>query len=83
MVCPLQRWRWEKNERIPTQKRGSVNGIKITGTRKIHKINLHADHVGVDGFASSVLCVWHMQSGQGKVYMESFGLLSSKPFESL
>lgn len=40
-------------------------------------------HVADDGLESSVLFTLHMQSGQGNEYIESFGLLSSIPFESL
>lgn len=36
-----------------------------------------------DDLESSVLFTLHMQSGQGTEYMESFGLLSSIPLESL
>lgn len=42
---------------------------------------LQADHVAND--LLFVLCKRHMQSGHGKEYMESFGLLSSNPLESL
>ena len=44
---------------------------------------LNRNHVGDDGFESSVLVIRHMQSGHGKVYMESFCLLISNPLESL
>jgi len=47
------------------------------------KIYLQADHVAEDDLEPSVLLTWHMQSGHGKEYMESFGLLISNPLESL
>lgn len=34
-------------------------------------------------FESAVLLARHIQSGHGKLYIESFGLLSSTPLESL
>ena len=35
------------------------------------------------GFECSVLFSWHMQSGHGKVYIDSFGLFISTPLVSL
>jgi len=47
------------------------------------KIYSEAGHVTEDDLESSVLFTRHMQSGHGKEYTESFGLLSSNPLESL
>lgn len=46
-------------------------------------VNFPNNHVADDDLESSALFTWHMQSGQGNEYIESFGLLSSIPFESL
>jgi len=35
------------------------------------------------GFECSVLFRWHIQSGHGKVYIDSFGLFISTPLVSL
>lgn len=42
-----------------------------------------ASHVADDALESSVLFALHMQSGHGNEYIESFGLLSWKPFDAL
>lgn len=67
-------------ERGASSKMCSLN---YTGTRNAHQKPLQADHVADGDLESADLFVWHMQSGHGKVYIESFGLLSSNPFESL
>lgn len=56
---------------------------KFTVMRNNHRDYLKPDHVADDDLESSDLFVWHMQSGHGKEYIESLGLLSSKPLESL
>lgn len=56
--------------------------LKDKGNRNTHKI-LSVDQVADKDLESTVLFVWHMQSGHGKLYMESLGLLSSTPLESL
>ena len=49
-----------------------------------HRVSHSENHQGADDdFVAFDLLVKHMQSGQGKVYIESFGLLSSNPLESL
>lgn len=54
----------------------------LKGNRNTHKI-LSVDQVADEDLESMVLFAWHMQSGHGKLYMESLGLLSSTPLESL
>lgn len=73
-----------KNERIQhlkgNQKRGKLLNCRYRETQlKPCQVN----HVADDDLESSVLFLWHIQSGQGKLYIESLGLLSSNPLESL
>jgi hypothetical protein len=73
-----------KNERITRCKNWNIWCVhKIPVEETTIKICLQADHVAEDDLESSVLLTWHMQSGHGKEYMESFGLLISNPLESL
>ena len=60
---------------------GCVHKIPVEETTI--KIYLQADNVAGDDLESSVLLTWHMQSGHGKEYIESSGLLISNPLESL
>jgi hypothetical protein len=81
-------WEGEKMK----ESRDARIGIYGVSTKCVHKIPveettikicLQADHVAEDDLEPSVLLTWHMQSGHGKEYMESFGLLISNPLESL
>ena len=56
---------------------------KILGTKDTPKVDFSKNHVADDDLESSDSFTWHMQSGQGNEYIESFGLLSSIPLESL
>jgi hypothetical protein len=59
---------------------------KIIGNKNTHR-TLWVDQAADEDFESlvllAVLLARHIQSGHGKLYIESFGLLSSIPLESL
>lgn len=56
---------------------------KVTGRRNTNRILYLGRSCADDDLESSVLFVWHMQSGHGKEYIDSFGFLNSNPLESL
>ena len=83
--CRMERGR-KKWKNCNTGKGGQQQDVlrKLQVWKKlIKKVYIQTDHVADDDLESSDLFVWHMQSGHGKVYIESLGLLSSNPFESL
>lgn len=86
-ICPLAIRKGEKNERIATQEEGVSSKMCSESYRyekhSSKKVYIQADHVADDDLESPDLFVWHMQSGHGKLYIESLGLLSSNPLESL
>lgn len=66
-----------------SQKRSAaMHPQKTICNRNTHQI-LRVDQVADEDFESSVLFTRHIQSGHGKLYIESLGLLSSTPLESL
>jgi len=62
-----------------SQQQGMLTKLLVAET----PIEFWVYQVADEDLESSVLLARHIQSGHGKLYIESFGLLSSTPFESL
>jgi len=85
MVCmPSHRIGRRENKTITVSEMHSAawHAHKIIGNRNTSQIPL-VDQAADEDFESSVLLARHIHSGHGKLYIESFGLLSSTPLESL
>ncbi|GAU40749.1 hypothetical protein TSUD_14340 [Trifolium subterraneum] len=65
------------------QKNAARHALRVKGNRNNTHKTLLVDQVADEDLEWSVLFAWHMQSGHGKLYMESMGLLSSTALESL
>lgn len=81
---PSHRMGRGENKTITVSEMHSVarHAHKIIGNRNTNQITW-VDQAADEDFESSVLLARHIHSGHGKLYIESFGLFSSTPLESL